>query len=240
MTESSGSDLGLSFEKKSTRNRKCKETQKIKVEDDDQKQIMKNIQESLEAIKVNLADNRKPRWMVPTSQSNVWCSRYRENVHYTSKCYKGPPKQVHFVDPEIRVYYTIPDEDEEPEINPVYRVQPVYGRGKGVTPLIKTDLGQRFNQIRSSQVMIPQARYPVGVCWNCADPSHYATSCPVRPGQEAPLILPCQNCGEYGHKLPRCPKPQQVRPMYKQVEVPPRDQTGLNYSNTTGVENPGK
>ena len=57
VTESSGSDLGLSSGKRSTRNRKGKETQEIKVEDDDQKQIMKNIQESLEAIKVNLVDN---------------------------------------------------------------------------------------------------------------------------------------------------------------------------------------
>ena len=164
MTESSGSDLGPSFKKKSTRNRKGKETRKVKVEDDDQKQIMKNIQESLEAFKVNLADNRKPRRMVPTSQANVWCSRCRENGHYASECYKGPQKQVHFNDPETGVYYTISDEDEESEINPVYRVQPVYGRGKGVTLLIRTDPRQRSGQIRPSQVMIPQARYPVGVC----------------------------------------------------------------------------
>ena len=125
--ESSGSDSGPSSGKRSNRNWKGKEIRKVKVEDDNQKQIMKSIQESLEAIKVNLADNRKPRRIVPTSRANVWCTRCGENGHYASKCYKGPPKQVHFIDPETGVYYTILDEDEEPEINPVYRVQSVYG-----------------------------------------------------------------------------------------------------------------
>ena len=161
------------------------------MEVDDQKQIMKNIQKSLEAIKVNLANNQKPRRMVPTNRAIVWCSRCGENGRYASECYKGPQKQVHFVDLEIGVYYTIPDEDEDLEINPIYRVQPVYRRGKGVTPLIRTDPGQRPSQIGSSQVMIPQTRYPVGVCWNCRDPGHYSTSCPVRPGQGALLTLLC-------------------------------------------------
>ena len=131
--ESSGIDSGPSSGKRSTRNRKSKETRKVKVKEDDQKQIMKSIQESLEAIKVNLADNRKSRRIVPTSQTNMWCTSCGENGHYASECYKGPQKQVHFVNPETRVYYTIPNEDEEPEANPVYQVQPMYGRGKGVT-----------------------------------------------------------------------------------------------------------
>ena len=118
--KSSGSDLGPSFGKRSNRNRKGKEIQKVKVEDDDQKQIMKSIQELLEAIKVNLADNRKPRRIVPTSRANVWCTKCGENGHYASECYKGPQKQVHFVDPETGVYYTILDENKELEINPVY------------------------------------------------------------------------------------------------------------------------
>ena len=83
ITESFGSDLGPSSRKKSNRNRKGKEIRKVKIVDDDQKQFMKSIQESLEAIKVN-------------------------------------QKHVHFVDPETGVYYTIPDENEEPETNPVY------------------------------------------------------------------------------------------------------------------------
>ena len=207
ITESFGSDSGPSSGKRSNQNRKGKEIRKVKMEDDDQKQKMKSIQESLEAIKVNLVDNRKPRKIVPTSRANFWCTRCRENGHYASECYKRPQKQVHFVDPETGVYYTISDEDEEPKINPVYRVQLVYGRSKGVTPLIRTDLEQRSDQIGSIQVMIPQTRYPVGVCWNCGDPGYYATSCPVRLGQGAPIPLPYQNCGEQGHNLPHCPKP---------------------------------
>ena len=86
-TESSGSDSGPSSGKRSNWNRKGKEIWKVKIEDDDQKQFMKSIQESLEAIKVNLADNRKPRRIVPTSRTNVWCTRCGENGHYASECY---------------------------------------------------------------------------------------------------------------------------------------------------------
>ena len=239
ITESSGSDSGPSSGKKSNRNRKGKELRKVKIEDDNQKRFMKSIQESLEAIKVNLADNQKPRRIVPTSRTNVWCTRCRENGHYASECNKGPQRHAHFVDPETGVYYTIPDEDEEPETNPVYRVQPVYGRGKGVTPLIRTDPGHKSGEIGPSQVMVQQ-RFPVGVCWLCRDLSHYASTCPFRVGQGAPIPLPCQNCREQEHNLPRCPKPLQVRPVYKQVEILPREQIGLNYGSTAGVENPGK
>jgi hypothetical protein len=34
---------------------------------------MKSIEDTLEAIKVNLAENRKPRQTIPTSLMNVWC-----------------------------------------------------------------------------------------------------------------------------------------------------------------------
>ena len=115
---------------------------------------MKSIQESLEAIKVNLGNDRKLGRIVPTSRTNVWCTRCGENGHYASECYRGPQKQVHFVNPETGVYYTISDEDEEPEVNPVYRVQPVYGRGKGVIPLIRTNPGQKSGQIGLSQVVV--------------------------------------------------------------------------------------
>ena len=189
---------------------------------------------------MNLADNRKPRRIVPTSPTNVWCTRCGENGHYASECYKGPQKQVHFVDPETKVYYTIPDEDEEPEVNLVYRVPPVYGRGKGVTPLIRIDPGQKSGQIGPNQVMVQQTRYPVRVCWNCGDPSHYASACPLKPGQGAPLPLSYQNCREQRHNVPRCPKPLQVRSVYKQVEILPCDHTRLNYESTARVENPGK
>ena len=74
VTDSSDSDQGTSSGKQAARNRnqkdkKGKEPVKVKIEDDDQKAIMKNIAEALEAIKVNLSDNRKPRWIVPTMRA---------------------------------------------------------------------------------------------------------------------------------------------------------------------------
>ena len=141
ITNSSESDQGTSFGKHGSRNRnskdkKGKEPVKVKVEDSDEKAFMKNIAEALEAIKVNLADNRKPRRIVPTSRANVWCSRCRDSGHFASECFKGPQRQVHLVDPETGVYYSIPEEELEPETNSVFRVQTTYGRGKGVTQII--------------------------------------------------------------------------------------------------------
>ena len=43
----------------------------MKTEDNDHKVVMKNIVEALEAIKVNLAENWKPKQIVPTSWANV-------------------------------------------------------------------------------------------------------------------------------------------------------------------------
>ena len=68
----------------------------MKLEDDNQKVFIKNIADALEAIKVNLADNRKPRRIVPTSRANVWCSRCRESGHFASECYKGPQREEAF------------------------------------------------------------------------------------------------------------------------------------------------
>ena len=72
VTNSSDSDQGSSSRKHGSRNRNPKDTKgkepvKVKLEDDDQKAFMKNIADALEAIKVNLANNRKPRWIFPTS-----------------------------------------------------------------------------------------------------------------------------------------------------------------------------
>ena len=83
---------------------------KVKEETEDFKKVTKSIQEALEVIKVNLADNRKPRRTVPVSQANVWCSRCGENGHYASECYKEPQRRVHYVDPGDEVYYTIPED----------------------------------------------------------------------------------------------------------------------------------
>ena len=92
--------------------------------------------------------------------------------------------------------------------------------------------------------MIGQIKYqtrPQGYCFSCGNLDYYANVCPFgRQGQGAPLILPCQNCQEYGHAAPQCLKPQQKRIVYKQVEVLPRDQIALNYGNSAGIENPEK
>ena len=76
VTNSSDSNQGTSSRKHGSQNRnlkgkKGKEPVKVKLEDGDQKAFMKNIADALEAIKVNLADNRKPRRIVPTSRANV-------------------------------------------------------------------------------------------------------------------------------------------------------------------------
>ena len=97
VTNNSDSDQGTSSGKHGSWNRnpkdkKGKEPVKVKLEDGDQKALMKNIADALEAIKVNLADNRKPRRIVPTSRANVWCSRCADSGHFASECFKGPQR----------------------------------------------------------------------------------------------------------------------------------------------------
>ena len=58
---------------------------KVKTEEEKSRKMMKSIQESLEAIKVNLAENWKPRKIVPTNRANVWCRRCGEPHHFVSK-----------------------------------------------------------------------------------------------------------------------------------------------------------
>ena len=54
--------------------RKGNELIKVKVEDDNSRRMLKNIQDTLAAIQVNLAESRKPMRTVPTSRANVWCA----------------------------------------------------------------------------------------------------------------------------------------------------------------------
>ena len=77
-TSSSGTEVEASGSHRCVRRKDEKGEQKfvkVKVEDDESKRFMKSVQESLEAIKVNLADNRKPRRVIPTTRTNVWCAR---------------------------------------------------------------------------------------------------------------------------------------------------------------------
>jgi hypothetical protein len=218
---------------------------KVKTEDADSRKMMKSIQQSLEAIKVNLAENRKPRRIVPTSRTNVWCGRCGEQGHYPSECQRPPQKQVHYVYPEEEVYYAMAEEEEEE----VFQVQPTYGRGKGVAIPIRPNMLNRNFLPGTSQGLVMQQpmrapgypdRPPV-ICYNCGDPGHYSSSCPQKGlGQGAMRPLPCQNCAGYGHSDENCHQPKQPRPVYKQVQIIPREQSALNYGHSAGTENPEK
>ena len=213
--------------------------------------MMKDIQESLAAIKVNLAESRRPRRAIPMVRSNIWCTRCGEAGHYPNECPRMPPKKVQFVDEEGTVYFTVPDyEEEEPEYMPVYQIAPTYGRGKAPQQIYRAGYAPGRPQAvgypsGSNPGMTSQPRRAVsfekqnGLCFICGDDTHYANTCPRRGlGQGAPLELPCQNCKEYGHGSGQCPHPARPRPTFKQVEVPPRDQTALNYGHKEGIDNP--
>ena len=206
--------------------------------------MMKSIHESLEAIKVNLAENWKPRKIVLTSRANVWCPRCGGAGHFTSECNMLTKRRIHYVNPEEEVYYTIPEEEEEEMIAPIFQVHPTYGRGKASQQPMRTNIAPQLIITGPSQGMMGQTKYPnrpQGYCFNCGSPDYYANVCPFgRQEQGAPLVLPCQNCQEYGHMAPQCLKPQQKWIVYKQVEVPLRDQTGLKYGHLVGIENPEK
>jgi len=114
---SSGSDeeRSVSPPRRSSKARGAREKTmvKVKTEDADSKKMMKSIQESLEAIKVNLAENRKPRRVVPTSRTNVWCGKCGEPDHYPSERQRAPPKHTHYEYPEEEFYYTMASSSDE-------------------------------------------------------------------------------------------------------------------------------
>ena len=243
-SESDSDSKSRNRNRKQLQDRRGKGVVKVKIEKDDSKKVMQSIQETLEAIKVNLTENRKPRKIVPTSRANVWCPRCGNAGHFASECNMPPQRRIHYVNPEEEVYYTLPEEEEEEISAPVYQIHPTYGRGKAIQQPMRMTVATQPVLAGSSQGMIGPVRYqprPQGYCFNCGSPDHYANVCPHgRPGQGAPLVLPCQNCQEYGHAAPQCPKPPQKRIVYKQVETPPRDQTALNYGHSAGIENPEK
>jgi hypothetical protein len=220
--------------------RKDRGTVKVKLEKDKDKDFYKSVIDTLEAIKVNIADTRKPRKLVPTSRANVWCPRCQQTGHYPSECTMPAQKRIHYVNPEEEIYYTMQEEEEDTEEALVYQVHPTYGRGKAVQHPMRTVVSAP--PIGSGQMV--QARYPTRppvYCYSCGNPDHYANACPFgKGGQGAPILLPCQNCKAYGHAAPFCPRPQAPKEPHPFVTVPPREQTALNYGHTAGTENPEK
>jgi hypothetical protein len=164
---------------------------KVKTEDPEQRRMMKSIEDTLEAIKVNLAENRKPRRTIPTSRMNVWCTRCGDPGHYASECQRPTPKRVHYVNPEEEVFYAQPEEEEE-DAAAIYQVQPTYGRGKAPQiPIRPGVMANRNYQVGPSQGTnfnnpVRFSNYgdrQLGCCFVCGDPNHYANVCPHRgPG----------------------------------------------------------
>jgi hypothetical protein len=219
----------------------------VKMEEDS-KDLIKSVKETLEAIKVNLTANPKPRRSIPTVRSHIWCTRCGEAGHWASECPKPRQRRVQFVEQEGTVFWA--DEDEEEEEESVYQVQPAPGRGRG-TPATFRPVNPTFRMsgIGPNDASPSNPRYQVfperqyNCCFNCGGVGHYANACPFpKVGMRGgiPLSLPCQNCQQYGHEATNCPQPTQPRPTYPQVVVPPREQTALNYAHPGGVENPPK
>ena len=144
---------------------------------------MKDIHEALEVIKVNLAESRKPRKVIPTTRSNVWCAQCGEPGHYPNECPRRSGRHVQFVDTEGTVYYTMPEEEEEPEEAAVFQVAPSYGRGKTPQQLFHvnniTYRPQNAGSGSGTTTQLPSAGFAerqYGLCFACGSPQHFANS----------------------------------------------------------------
>ena len=82
--------------------------------------MIKYIQESLEAIKVNLVENQKPKKIVPTSKANIWCPRCRDAGHFASECNRPVERRINYVNPEDEVYFIIPEKEEDEIVAPIF------------------------------------------------------------------------------------------------------------------------
>ena len=92
---------------------------------------LRDMQQTLEAIKVNLAATPRSRKAIPMVRSNIWCTRCGANGHFTSECPQTAIRRVQYVDQEGRVH-GVEEEVEEEEEQPVYQVLSSAGRGKAM------------------------------------------------------------------------------------------------------------
>ena len=188
-----------------------------------------------------MAELQAARKAPPPQRVNVWCSRCRQAGHYPTDCPAPTPVRSRLTD-RNGVNYVIEEEEPEGEEEYVtlYQVQSGYGRGRGASQ--RPDSGpQRPNPGRGAPVQPGQTGTYLDyvVCYRCGRMGHYANSCDVpQVSGGAMKPLPCPNCHEYGHPATSCPKPTQPKVSFKEVKIPSREQTGLNYGSTSGIENP--
>ena len=110
---------------------KAKITVKVKKEEEESQKTLKGMQDTLEAIRVLMAEDRKPRKVAQPFRTNVWCTRCGLPGHFATDCSvyrRVTGRNVHpvqYVNQEDGCYYTFPDEEPEEEEQPVYQVQTV-------------------------------------------------------------------------------------------------------------------
>lgn len=63
-------------------------------------------------------------------------------------------RSVRFVDPETGVYYILPDEEDEEEVQTIYQIQPGYGKGRGQPPRLMIAPPRAYTRIRGSSTPV--------------------------------------------------------------------------------------
>ena len=109
---------------------------------------------------VNLAENRIPRKIVPTNKANVWCLRCGRASYFANECNLPAHRRIHYVNPKEEVYYTIPKEEEDEVVAPIFQVHPTYRRKKTPQQPMRTNIVLQPVLTRSSQGMVSQTKYP--------------------------------------------------------------------------------
>ncbi|KAG0572918.1 hypothetical protein KC19_VG134200 [Ceratodon purpureus] len=111
---------------------------RVKEESVSEKRMIKDLVNSIEELKVQMAEEKKARKALPSVRNNVWCTNCGKAGHYNRECPHGATKRVQFVDKEGSVFFAEPAyEEEEMEMLPVYHVNPAYGRGRMMQPVIR-------------------------------------------------------------------------------------------------------